>query len=61
LIVLNLLSLFILTSKSLNDLMDGLSAAASVIAVLQISAQLFDLCRTYYLNVKDARKDTQRL
>lgn len=41
--------------------MDGLSAAASVIAVIQISAQLFDLCRTYYLNVKDARKDIQRL
>ncbi len=41
--------------------MDGLSAAASVIAVIQISAQVFDLCRTYYLNVKDARKDIQRL
>jgi hypothetical protein len=41
--------------------MDGLSAAASVIAVIQISAQVFDLCRTYYLIVKDARKDIQRL
>jgi len=41
--------------------MDGLSAVASVIAVIQISAQVFDLCRTYYLNVKDARKDIQRL
>jgi len=41
--------------------MDGLSAAASIIAVIQISAQVFDLCRTYYLNVKDARKDIQRL
>jgi len=41
--------------------MDGLSAAASVVAVIQISAQLFDLCRTYYLNVKDARKDIERL
>jgi hypothetical protein len=41
--------------------MDGLSAAASVIAVIQITAQVFDLCRAYYLNVKDARKDIQRL
>jgi hypothetical protein len=41
--------------------MDGLSAAASVIAVVQISAQVFDLCRTYYLEVKEARKDIQRL
>lgn len=29
--------------------------------MIQIPAQLFDLCRTYYLNVKDARKDIQRL
>jgi hypothetical protein len=41
--------------------MDGLSAAASVIALIQISSQVFDLCRTYYLNVKDARKDIERL
>ena len=41
--------------------MDGLSAAASVIAVIQISSQVFDLCRTYYINVKEARKDIQRL
>jgi ankyrin repeat domain-containing protein 50 len=41
--------------------MDGLSAAASVITVVQISSQVFDLCRTYYLEVKEARKDIQRL
>jgi hypothetical protein len=41
--------------------MDGLSAAASVIAVIQISSQIFDLCRTYYTNVRDARKDIERL
>ncbi|KAH8792864.1 hypothetical protein F5882DRAFT_516605 [Hyaloscypha sp. PMI_1271] len=41
--------------------MDGLSVIASVVAVIQISAQVFDLCRTYYLNVKDARRDIQRL
>lgn len=41
--------------------MDGLSGAASVIAVIQISGQVFDLCRAYYLEVKEARKDIQRL
>lgn len=41
--------------------MDGLSAAASVIAVIQISGQVFDLCRTYYSEVKDAKIDMQRL
>jgi hypothetical protein len=41
--------------------MDGLSGAASVLAVIQISAQIFDACRTYYLQVKTARKDIQRL
>ncbi|KAI9853595.1 MAG: hypothetical protein M1813_002050 [Trichoglossum hirsutum] len=41
--------------------MDGLSAAAGVIAVIQISGRVFDLCRTYYLEVKEARKDIQRL
>jgi len=41
--------------------MDGISAAASVIAAIQIAGQVFDLCRKYYLEVKDARKDIQRL
>lgn len=41
--------------------MDGLSAAASVVAVIQISGHVFDLCRTYYSEVKEARKDIQRL
>ncbi|KAF4631092.1 hypothetical protein G7Y89_g7033 [Cudoniella acicularis] len=41
--------------------MDGLSAAASVIAVVQISTQIFELCQEYYSEVKDARKDIQRL
>ncbi|RYO93373.1 hypothetical protein DL762_001072 [Monosporascus cannonballus] len=41
--------------------MDGTSAAASVIAVIQICASVFDLCRTYYTGVKDARKDITRL
>lgn len=37
--------------------MDCLSG---VIAVVQISESLFNLCRGYYLEVKDARKDIQR-
>ena len=41
--------------------MDGISAAASVIAVVQISRQIFQLCQTYYLEVKNAKNDTQRL
>jgi ankyrin repeat domain-containing protein 50 len=41
--------------------MDGLSAAANNIAVIQISNLIFDLCRTYYINVKNARKDIKRL
>jgi len=41
--------------------MDGVSAAASVIAVIQICGSVFDFCRTYYTGVKDARKDITRL
>jgi hypothetical protein len=41
--------------------MDGLSAAVNVIAVVQISEQVFNLSQTYYLDVRDARKDIQHL
>jgi hypothetical protein len=41
--------------------MDGLSVAASIIAVIQISGQVIDLCHTYYSEVKEARTDIQRL
>jgi hypothetical protein len=41
--------------------MDGLSGAASVIAVIDISAKIFGLCQTYVSAAKDARKDIQRL
>lgn len=41
--------------------MEVLGAAASVIAVIQISAEVFDICRKYYIEVKDARKDIQKL
>ncbi|KAH7378939.1 hypothetical protein BKA64DRAFT_241751 [Cadophora sp. MPI-SDFR-AT-0126] len=41
--------------------MDGLSGAASVIAVIDISAKIFELCQIYFAEVKEARKDIQRL
>jgi ankyrin repeat domain-containing protein 50 len=37
--------------------MDPFSAAASVIAVVQISGKVFALCQTYYAEVKNARED----
>jgi len=42
-------------------MMAGLGEAASIIAVIQISGKIFDLCQTFYLGVKEARKDIQRL
>jgi len=41
--------------------MDGLSAAASVIAVAQISGQIFALCQNFYAEVKNAGEDIRRL
>ncbi|CAJ2502513.1 Uu.00g099070.m01.CDS01, partial [Anthostomella pinea] len=41
--------------------MEGLSAAASVIAVIQLSDAVFTLCRGYVLAVKDARRDIELL
>ena len=41
--------------------MDGVSAAASLIAVIQLSAQVFSLCQEYYIGVKQARDDIKRL
>ncbi|KAH6704178.1 hypothetical protein BKA61DRAFT_660800 [Leptodontidium sp. MPI-SDFR-AT-0119] len=41
--------------------MSGLGEAASVIAVIDISAKIFELCQTYISAVKEARKDIQRL
>ncbi|KAH7378941.1 hypothetical protein BKA64DRAFT_686977 [Cadophora sp. MPI-SDFR-AT-0126] len=41
--------------------MSGLSEAASVIAVIDISAKILGLCQTYITEVKEARKDMQRL
>jgi len=41
--------------------MDGLSAAASIIAVADLSVQVFEPCSQYYLSVRDARKHIFRL
>ena len=41
--------------------MDGLSGAASVIAVVDISAKVASLCFQYSLAVKDAKNDITRL
>jgi hypothetical protein len=42
-------------------IMDGLSGAASVIAVIDISAKITSLCFQYSVAVKDAKKDIERL
>lgn len=41
--------------------MDGLSAAASVIAVIDIAAKVASLCFQYSAAVKDAKEDIERL
>lgn len=41
--------------------MDGLSVAASIIAVVQVSWQVLGLCQTYYMEVKEARGDIKCL
>lgn len=41
--------------------MDGVSAAASVIAVIDISVKVAALCFQYSAAVKDAKKDVERL
>ena len=41
--------------------MDGLSVAASLVAVVQLSAQVFSLCQEYYIGVKQSRDEIQRL
>jgi hypothetical protein len=41
--------------------MDGLSGAASVIAVIDISAKIVSLCFRYSMAVKDAKDDIKRV
>jgi hypothetical protein len=41
--------------------MDGLSGAASVIAVIDISAKITSICYQYAVDVKDAKNNTERV
>lgn len=41
--------------------MDGVSAAASVVALVEISLQVVSLCAEYYSHVKNVKKDIDRL
>jgi hypothetical protein len=41
--------------------MEGLGAAASVIAVVQIAASVGSTLKDYYEGVRDAREDIQKL
>jgi uncharacterized protein (DUF342 family) len=41
--------------------MDGLSLAASVASIIEISGRIFDLYRTYYSEMKNAKEDIRRL
>ena len=41
--------------------MDGLSGAASVVAVIDVSAKIISLCFQYSTAVKNSRKDIERL
>jgi predicted translin family RNA/ssDNA-binding protein len=41
--------------------MDGLSGAASVIAVIDLSAKITALCFQYSIAVKDAKNDIERI
>lgn len=41
--------------------MDGVSGAASVVAIIDISAKITSLCFQYFIAVKDAQKDIERL
>ena len=42
-------------------IMDGVNAAASVLAVIQVSAKVCGFCHKYYLSLQDARKQVRRL
>jgi hypothetical protein len=41
--------------------MDGLAGAASVVAIIDISAKITSLCFQYFITVKDAKKDIERV
>ena len=41
--------------------MDGVSAAASVVALVETSLKVVSLCAEYYSHVKNAKKDADQL
>lgn len=41
--------------------MTGIGDAASIIAVIQIATQVFNLCQTYFSEVRGARSEIKRL
>ncbi len=41
--------------------MEGLAAAGSVIAVIQLTEEVFKACTSYVLGVKDARDDVEKI
>ena len=41
--------------------MEGVGAAASVIAVIQLTQEVYKLCQSYVLSVKNARRDIDLL
>ena len=43
-----------------NPAMDGVSAAASVVALVEIAVKVGSLCAEYYSHVKSAKKDIDR-
>lgn len=49
-----------LAARLFDPAMDGVSAAASVVALIQISAKVASLCAEYYSHVKSAKKDIDR-
>ena len=42
-------------------IMDGLSGAASIIAVIDVSAKIISLCYQFSTTVRNSRKDIKRL
>ena len=41
--------------------MDGVSAVASVVALVETSLKVVSLCSEYYAHVKNTKKDADRL
>ena len=48
-------------TRGLACIMDGLSGAASIIAVIDVSAKIISLCFQYSTAVSNSRKDIERL